>query len=102
MKKLKVTFLKGFVLFLVIGILWVIMLHRLRIYFESEIFRGEMPQEYKLIALLITSGLMILLAIPTMIQPARAINIEKDRRITQWGITGVRPEDQEMDTRKKE
>jgi hypothetical protein len=96
-KKLEANFIKGFVLFLIVGSTYVSVLYKLRLYLESEVFNGEMPQEYKLIGLGVTCVVLILLAIPTMIRPARAINIEKDRKITEWGITGVKPEDQEMD-----
>ena len=102
MKKLKVVFLKGFVFFIIASCVIVGIDYIVFTYLESEVFNGEVPYEYRLISFVIELGLLLLLAIPTMVNPAKAINLEKDRRITQWGITGVRPEDQEMDTRKKE
>ena len=101
MKKLKVAFLKGFVFFIIASCVIVGIDYIVFTYLESEVFNGEVPYEYRLISFVIELGLLLLLAIPTMVKPARAINIEKDRRITQWGITGVRPENQKVDTRKK-
>ena len=103
MKKLWIDFFKGAGLFIIGTLVLASLRFVFFTYLELEVFDGsDVPNEYRFIALVVMLGLMVLLAILTMIKPARAINIEKDRRITQWGITGVRPEDQEIDTRKKE
>jgi len=97
MNKLWINFYKGAALF-VIGIIAIRCVEYVVLtYLESKMFESEELHAYRMIVEGIALALVLLLPFLTMMKPIRAIKIEKDRRITQWGITGVRPEDQKKE-----
>lgn len=95
MKELRANFFKGFIILTVGSLFIVATFLGVLVYLETEVYHGEVPYHIRMIAVGISVGLLMLLPFFTVRKPAIALRLEKDRRITQWGITGVRPEDQE-------
>ncbi len=93
--KLKITFVKGCFVFAFGAFAIIRLIGEALTYLELEMFNGELPDSYRTASFLLMLFLLLLLAIPTMIKPIRAINIEKERRINKWHITGIPPDEQE-------
>ena len=94
MKKLWMNIFKGLALF-IIGIIL-----SLLSYLESSVFEGDLPYKYRLIVAGIGNVILILFGFLALRGSGRAIRLErleKERRINQWHITGVRPEDQKAE-----